>query len=300
MEWTSCLQKTIRFIEGHLLEDISPEKIVEEVFLSPFYLQKGFKIMTGYSIGEYIRYRRLYLAALEAVSGHSKVIDLAYKYGYETPESFTKAFSRFHGLSPLLIQNHAEKIKVFLPLKIKISIQGGNDMDYVVETKKGFQVIGFEKVFTLESAYQEIPRFWDEFCKAHMTSLCDGQPPQNEIQQAIVDYKIGVYGVCIDDTGKDGQVRYLIAGDYTGGPIPEGMKVFSFADMEWAKFRCIGSMPAALQSVNTKIFQEWLPGNPDYEIAMGANIEWYSQGDTQSPNYESAIWIPVKSKESTK
>ena len=90
--------------------------------------------------------------------------------------------------------------------------------------------------------------------------------------------------------------RYLIAGIYKGGEVPEGMTVYELPDMEWAKFRCIGSLPGALQAVNTKVFREWLPENPDYEIAMGVNIEWYAKGDTASADYESGIWLPIKRK----
>lgn len=80
--------------------------------------------------------------------------------------------------------------------------------------------------------------------------------------------------------------------------VPDGMTVYEFPDMEWVKFRCVGPMPGALQSVNTKIFKEWLPGNAEFEIAMGANIEWYSaEGNTTDVDYESGIWVPVKRKQ---
>lgn len=297
MGWTESLQKAIRYMETHLLDDISVEDIAKEVYMSSFYFQKGFKIMTGYSPSEYIRNRRLYLAALDAISGDEKVIDMAYKYGYDTPESFTKAFHRFHGISPLQIRKQAERIRTFLPLKIKISIQGGNDMDYVVEKLEGFKVIGFEREFHFDSAYQEIPKFWDEFSGMCMKKpLSEQEKPVDDIQQAICDCMIGEYGICIDDIGNEGKFRYLIAGTYKGGTVPDNMTLFTFPDMEWAKFNCTGSMPGALQSVNTKIFKEWLPNNPDFEIAMGASIEWYSQGDICAQDYESAIWIPVKRK----
>lgn len=109
-------------------------------------------------------------------------------------------------------------------------------------------------------------------------------------------YLSGEFGICIDDTGKEKTFRYLIAGRYSGGEVPEGMTVVAFPDMDWVKFKCIGAMPGSLQSVNTRIFQEWLPKNQEYEIAMEANIEWYSKGDTSASDYESAIWIPVKKK----
>lgn len=296
MEWTESLRSAIRYMEEHLLDGISTENVADTVHISSFYLQKGFKIMTGYSISEYIRYRRLYLAALDVIADKEKVIDLAFKYGYETPESFTKAFSRFHGVSPMQLKGDSGRIKTFLPLKISILIQGGNDMDYVVEKMEGFKVIGFERDFTFDGGYQEIPKFWDEFCEKYLKPLSESGKPGNEVEQVICDCMIGEYGVCIDDIGKDGKFRYLIAGTYKGGEVPKNMTVYEFPDMEWAKFCCTGSMPGALQSVNTKVFKEWLPGNPQYEIAMGMNIEWYSKGDISAPDYESAIWVPVKKK----
>lgn len=294
MEWTSCLRSAISYMEAHLYEEITIEDIARHVNLSAVYLQKGFKVMTGYSLAEYIRNRRLYLAALEWISGKEKVIDLALRYGYDTPESFTKAFSRFHGCSPMQLRGNARKIKTFLPLKIKIQIQGGNDMDYVVEKMKGFKVIGVAKEVAFETGYEEIPKFWDGFSKTYMMPLMNGKQPSNELEQTIVDCCIGEYGVCIDDIGKDGKFRYLIAGTYQGGVVPEGMTVFEFPDMEWAKFRCVGPMPGALQTVNTAVFQEWLPGNTEYKIAMGCNIEWYSNGDGSAADYESGIWVPVE------
>lgn len=296
MEWTESLKISIDYMEKHLLENIGADDVADAVHISSFYLQKGFRIMTGYSIGEYIRYRRLYLAALEVIAGQEKVIDLAYKYGYDTPESFTKAFRRFHGISPAQLKGDISRIKIFLPLKITVQVQGGNDMDVTVEKMKGFQVIGFERVFQFPDSYQKIPQFWCEFCEKYLEPMSAQEKPQNDVQQAIADCMIGEYGVCIDDMGRDGSFRYLIAGEYHGGAVPEGMTLYEFPDMEWAKFRCAGPMPGALQSVNTRIFKEWLPGNPDYEIAMGANIEWYSKGDTSAQDYESAIWIPVKRK----
>ena len=86
----------------------------------------------------------------------------------------------------------------------------------------------------------------------------------------------------------------MIAGIYTGGEIPEGMSVYELPEMEWACFRCVGAMPGALQSVNTRIFKEWLPGNSEYEVARYVNVEWYSRGDMTSNDYESSIWLPVK------
>lgn len=296
MEWMESLRTAIDFMERNLMNEIDTEDVAEEVHISSFYLQRGFKFMTGYSIGEYIRCRRLYLAALDVIAGREKVIDLAYKYGYSTPEGFTKAFSRFHGVSPQQMKNDFSSIKTFQPLKIKILIQGGNDMDYTVEKAGAFQIIGFEREFSFDSSYENIPMFWREFQGKYMTTSTLADSGEEECRQAVCACEIGEFGVCIDDVGEKGKFRYMIAGTYQGGAVPKGMTVFDIPEMEWAKFRCTGPMPEALQAVNTQIFQEWLPGNPEYEVAMGINIEKYAKGDCKNPCYESEIWIPVKRK----
>lgn len=295
MEWTETLKRTVDYLEAHLLDEGAAERAAEAAHLSPFYLQKGFKLVTGYSMGEYVRNRRLYLAGLEAIAGREKVIDLAYRYGFDTPESFSKAFRRFHGVSPAQLRQRPERLVPFLPMQITLTIRGGQGMDFIVEKMDGWQVIGVEREFSMETSYQEIPRFWDEFIAQRCAPLWAGKQPETALERAVCACNIGEYGVCIDDGLVPGRFRYLIAGKYDGREVPEGLKVFSFPALTWARFRCSGPMPESLQSVNTKIFREWLPGNPDYEIAGGFNIEWYSmEKDTDAADYESGIWIPVK------
>ncbi|MCK9169470.1 MAG: AraC family transcriptional regulator [Treponema sp.] len=291
MEWTESLKRAISYMETHLFNDIDGYDVAEAVHISPFYFQKGFKLMTGWSIAEYIRYRRLYLAALDVIAADDRVIDIAYKYGYETPESFTKAFTRFHGVSPMQMKGDAHKIKLFLPLTISIVIQGGSEMDYKIEKMDAFKVIGYERDFSFEDAYRDIPEFWTEF----MTN-CLQHKNQEQIQSVIEKCMIGEFGVCIDDKPETKKFTYMIAGRYDGGTIPAGMRVLEIPAAQWAKFRCVGPLPGALQAVNTEIFKNWLPGNPDYEMSTPLNIEWYSKDDGSKPDYESEIWLPVKQK----
>ena len=297
MEWLTSIRTAIDYMEEHLTDNISAQDVADRVYLSPFFLQKGFSLMTGYGIGEYIRNRRLYRAALDLKETDDKVIEIAFRYGYETPESFTKAFSRFHGATPSQVRGGAA-INTFLPLTIKLSIQGGNQMDYKITPMFPFKVIGFQKVFDNETAYTEIPKFWDEICEKYAYNVYAGNAPANPYEQALVDNCIGEYGVCIDDIG-GGKFRYLVAGKYTGGDVPEGMVVYEFPRSDWAVFNCIGPIPDALQSVNTRIFKEWLPGNPAYELCGNASVEWYDcvNGEKTDPDYHSAIWVPVKRKE---
>lgn len=295
MEWVTCIRKTIDYIEDNLENEIDIGKIAGKVFVSQYYLQKGFQIMTGYSVGEYIRFRRLYEAAKDISGTNEKVIDIALKYGYETPESFTKAFTRFHGATPAAVRRNPELIRSFLPFNIRIEITGGEKMDYTVSQMWGFKVIGFERIFTSEEAYTEIPKFWDEICEKYCNhTIYAGLEPSCPEEQAIMDNCIGEYAVCIDDVG-NGKFRYLIAGKYTGGEVPEGMTLFEFPQGEWAKFNCTGPMPESLQKLNSRIFEEWLPGNPEYEMAGYYNIEWYScDGNKTDSDYKSAIWVPVR------
>jgi len=296
MEWLTCIRTAIDYIEDHLEENISAQDVADRVNISPFFLQRGFSLMTGYGIGEYIRNRRLYQAAVDLKETEWKVIDIALRYCYETPESFTKAFSRFHGVTPSQVRDGAA-VRVFLPLTIKLSVQGGSQMDYKIAPMFPFKVIGFQKVFDNETAYAEIPKFWDEICEKYANSVYAGNAPANPYEQALVDNCIGEYGVCIDDIG-GGRFRYLIAGKYTGGAVPEGMVVYEFPRNEWAVFDCIGPNPQTLQSMNTRIFSEWLPGNPDYELSGNATVEWYDciNGEMTDLDYHSAIWVPVKKK----
>ena len=141
VNWINQFQHTIAYIENHLLEDIQVADIVKEMQIPYYYFQQGFQAITGYSVMEYIRCRRLYMAALRVLSKKMRIIDIALSYGYGTPESFTKAFSRFHGVSPMQLREHPEKLRVFLPLQIRLSLKGGDDMDYVVEKMEAFTLI---------------------------------------------------------------------------------------------------------------------------------------------------------------
>lgn len=285
MDWIEALRVAISYMEAHLMEECTAEEISKHVNMSSFYFQKGFKMITGYTIGEYIRNRRLYLAALEVIKGEDKIIDLAYKYGYDTPESFTKAFRRFHGMAPMQLKAMPHKMCVFLPLQISLSIKGGDQIDYRIEKMEAFKVIGRGRDFDYDSSFKQIPGFWDECWTNHMAKWC----------KEIPNCSIGTYGISLEEEGAK-FFRYLVAGNYEGGKVPDDLEIAEIPALTWAKFRCIGPMPEAIQNLNTRIYSEWLPGNLKYEIAAGYNIEMYSRGDTTAVDYVSEIWIPVKEK----
>ena len=141
MEWAESISEAIEYIENNITENISVDDIAKHVNISPFYFQKGFSLLCGYTITEYMRNRRLALAAGELATDGTKVIDIAMKYGYDSPDSFTKAFSRFHGATPSMVQKNSILIKTFAPLKIKLSLEGGFVMDYRLAKKDSFTVM---------------------------------------------------------------------------------------------------------------------------------------------------------------
>ncbi|MDE6408333.1 MAG: AraC family transcriptional regulator [Anaeroplasmataceae bacterium] len=297
MEWSICIKEAIHYMEENLLEAIGPVEVSNHVGISSMYLSLGFQILTGYTLAEYIRNRRLYEAGKELSLNKIKVIDIAYKYGYETPESFTKAFTRFHGITPLEAKKNPKYLKEFLPLHIEINIKGGNYMEYIVEKRSSFKLIGFAKEVPFENSYKEIPLFWDEVYQKYSSVLWAGKKPSTALEQAILANHIGEFGLCCAEETSPGKFKYYIAGYYEGGDIPLGLEVVEIPELEWARFKCVGPMPKALQDVNTKIFKEWLPGNKDYEIYGKYDIEWYSsEKNPQAEDYQSEIWIPIKRK----
>ena len=162
MEWMEAIRDAVNYIENHITEEITMYDVADYVNVSPFYFHKGFSILCGYSITEYIRNRRLALAGEELVTSDVTVMDLAMKYGYDSPDSFTKAFTRFHGHSPSNVRRNKAMLKAFAPLKLTISLKGGYTMDYKITKKEAFTVLAASKEFDYENAKRDIPSFWQE------------------------------------------------------------------------------------------------------------------------------------------
>lgn len=294
MELIDELTKTIDYIEDNLLKNITIEKISKHVGISEFYLQRSFQILTGYSISEYIRNRRLYLAARELSHSNNRIIDIAYKYGYETPESFTKSFTKFHNNTPSCVKRGGNYMP-FNKIVVKITIEQGEEMNVKITPMFPIKLIGFESEFNFEDSYKKIPKYWDEICEKYCKRIYAGEDPATPEEKAIVDNCIGEYAVCLDGNSKT--FKYIIAGKYTGGQVPKGMKLVELKRGDWAVFDCYGPNPKTLQETNTKIFNEWIPNNKEYEVRENISIEWYDcTTDMNDSNYHSAIWIPVRKK----
>lgn len=284
MDWIEALSHAISYIEGNITEELNIKDIADRVNISGFYFQKGFSMLCGYTVGEYIRMRRLSLAGSELISSDIKVIDLAIKYGYDSPDSFTKAFTRFHGSTPTEVRKNNAAVKAFAPLQIKFSLEGGTVMEYRIEEKQAFQVMGISGMFAYESANTDVPAFWDE-----------------KIVKAAERKVLGMYGICYDEEMAGSQFKYMIADDLEEERAGKnGLEIREIPAHKWAIFPCRGPMPLPLQEINRRIFSEWLP-NHQYEIAEGYNIEYYSnpanyKNGMQDSDYYAEIWMPIKEK----
>lgn len=285
MEWTEAIRKAVAYIESHIMEDITMYEVAEHINISPFYFHKGFSILCGYSIAEYIRNRRMALAGEEWITSDITVMELAIKYGYDSPDSFTRAFTRFHGHTPLTVRRNKTMIKTFAPLKLTISLKGGSIMEYRIVKKEAFSVLGVSKMFCYENAKQEVSQFWQEhYSSGKGEDVC------------------GMFGINIDLQMGNETFEYLIADVYNPSKdIPDGFVVKTIPAFTWAVFPCRGALPHSLQDVNTKIFSEWLPALQEYEFAAGYCVEMYDAPDkypngTQDDNYYTEIWLPVKKK----
>ncbi len=272
--WIKGFQRSIDYIEENLAGSPEIEDIAEKAALSPFYYQRIFGALCAMTVGEYIRARRMTLAAQELSGSDAKVIDIALKYGYDSPDSFAKAFQRFHGIPPSKARETGAPLRSLAPLHIKVSLEGGKMLDYRIVEKAPFTVMGIRRRFNSDTSYQEIPKFWDEW-----TTDMKGLK--------------GILGVCLDMDGKD--FDYWIADNYVPWEeIPEGCEWTVIPGGLWAEFKCRGPLPDSLQSVNTQIWSEWLPALKGYTLAGNYSIEVYGPPTENPEDYESYIWIPLK------
>ncbi len=271
--WIEGFQESIDFIEKNLTEELDIEDIAAKAALSPFYYQRIFGALCGVTVGEYIRARRMTLAAQELNGKDVKVIDAAVKYGYDSPDSFSKAFQKFHGITPSQAKEPGALLRSFAPLHIRITMEGGTMMEYRIVEKAPFTIVGVKKPFHSDSSYQEIPKFWDEW-------LAQGE------NRPIM----GTFGVCLDMKGKD--FDYWIADLYLPWEdVPEGCETRVIPGSAWAQFPCTIK---TLQDTNTRIWSEWLPALQGYSLAGEYDIEVYLPPEEGSDDMKVYIWVPLK------
>lgn len=265
------IQAAIDYIEENLTGEIDVHDVAARAYVSAFHFQRIFSSLCGVPLGEYIRRRRLTLAAQELTQG-MKVIDAAVKYGYDSPDSFARAFKRFHGVLPSQVHLPGTLLQSFSPMKIDMNQEGGTMLEYKIVEKAPFTVVGYKKQFNNETSYQEIPKWWNE--------VLANQPAV-----------MGMFGVCIDDDGK--LFDYMIADLYQPWQaVPEGCVTHAIPGGTWAVFPCtLGT----LQSTNTKMWRDWLPGCREYKLGGGYNLEFYYElNEADPPSSPVELWLPVQ------
>ena len=275
VDWTRDIQNVLDYIEAHITDELETKELAKLACISPFYFQRLFSALCGMGVGEYIRCRRLSLAGEELASTNARVIDMAAKYGYDSPDSFNRAFRRFHGISPSSARKTDASLRAFAPMTIQGKMEERDMLEYKIVEKPQFTLVGLPRMFNSDTSYQEIPKFWDEVMEMENCPL------------------LGMYGVCIDEDGKN--FEYFIADNYIPWQeVPAGCVTRVIPAFTWAVFPCRGPLPQTLQDVNTRIWTQWLPNCKDYRLAANLNLELYAPPAEKPEDTYSEIWLPVE------
>ncbi len=286
MDWITGIQKAIDYIETHLTEDVDYEKIAAESFSSCYHFQRIFSLLCGYTIGEYIRLRRLSMAGAELANGKEKVIDVALKYGYDSPDSFSKAFQKFHGILPSKARANGNILKSFSRLSIKISLEGGSTMHYKIEEKDAFYVLEKVETHSIENNQNQttIPDFW---ARSSADGTLDTLLSNTNDQRYI-------FGICYNNPSENPKIfDYSIATKCDKETVaPDGFRKNTIPAKTWLIFSCVGAMPNAIQETWRKIVSEFFP-TTEYQPTYEMDIEAYTQGDMDASDYYSEIWLPI-------
>lgn len=279
MEWTERLNQSIRYIEDHLTDDDLPcEQLGRIACCSAYHYQRMFSYIAGIPLSEYIRRRKMSLAAVDLLEGE-RVVDTALKYGYQSPTAFNRAFQSVHGFPPSAVRDPGTTIKSFPPLTIKLVLKGAEEMNYRIETKEAFRIVGLSAPIPqeLEQSFAAVPQLWQKAAETELVprllNLMDGQP-------------MGILGVCA--CGDQEDWRYFIAA--ASGKEAAGLEEYTVPASTWAIFPGSGPIPAAIQSLEQRVVTEWLPAS-GYEYGSAPDIEVYLNDDPADPQFE--VWVPV-------
>lgn len=290
MDWITGIGKAVDYVEEHICEKIDYEKVAEKACSSVFNFQRVFTAVCGFTLGEYIRMRRLSLAGQEIISTDRKIIDIAFEYGYDSPESFSRAFTRFHGFSPVEARKKS-RILSFSRISVNLTLIGGNTMDYRIEKLDALKIVCRRRKFTKpgdDYTNHEIPLFWDK-CNADGSSekLAGFISKNSKLN--------GLLGICFSNNKTDDDFYYGIGAEYDGKKDCGDFETVEIPAYTYAVFTVKGKMPDAFRETYRRICTEFFPQS-DYEYGNGAEIEVYPSADVENPDYTCEIWIAVKHK----
>ena len=306
MEWSERMNTAIDYIEENLAGEIDFNEAAEKACYSLFHFRRMFMVLIGVTPSEYIRRRRLTLAARELLSGNYRIIDIAMKYGYDSPDSFSRAFRQLNGVTPQAARKLGVMLMAFPRISFPILVKGGNDMDYRIIEKPSFDVVGkARKISTMNGENsRNIPKFWHEFINSKngekvLMELTEGKP--GPITGALE------LGICFGESVKEGWwespklsagyegIIYVIGAEKPDKPVPKGFKVYHIPAATWAIFEAVGPLTKAIQDITVRIFQEWFPST-GYEHDGKPELDFLLPGDPNSTNHHYQMWIPIVKK----
>lgn len=281
MEWIDRLNEAMEDIEKHLTDKVDYDRLGRIAGCSSYHFQRMFAYMAGITLSEYIRRRKMSLAAVDLQTGKEKIIDIAEKYGYQSPTAFNRAFRSVHGIAPSAVKQEGVCVKSYPPLVFQITVKGAQVMDYRIETKEAFRITGISAPLEkeIEKNFMVVPQLWQKVAQNGMieklAQMMDAQP-------------MGLLGVSV--CNEQEQWRYYIA--VASSKEEEELDEYVVPAATWAIFPGEGTN-ASVQELERRIVTEWLPTS-GYEYADAPDIEVYLNADPQNAKYE--VWIPVTKK----
>lgn len=296
MEWIERMSATLDYIESHLADDILYDEVAKLACCSMHQFGRVFSYIVGVSLSEYIRRRRLTLSALDLQGGNIKVIDVAMKYGYNSPDAFTRAFVGMHGVTPKEASALGVKLKAYPRITFHILIKGDVEMEYRIEEKEAINLVGLVRKIKKQSANAEandwkdaageVWKVWDEFLDGGM---------DEKIACEYKLYRAPMWQMGFTKTLENGETLLAIGAEADEN-ISTNLQAYTIPANKWAVFTVRGSLSGKEHPINamwTRITTEWLP-TCGYKRAADYEIEVYPPGDSSSENYTCEIWIPIK------
>jgi len=290
MDWTERLNKALNYLEETWDREPDLDQAAALAHCSPFHFLRMFEVVCGLGPGEYSRRRRLSRAALDLAAGNKKVIDIALRYGYESPEAFAKAFKRLFGLTPSEARVPGTSLQTWPPLRLAVVLRGEQALRYRIVRQPALEVRGWAVRTTCEGGRnnREIPAFWDScFADGKIRSLDPWKGAWGHL------------GVCAEWSRSRQEFTYLIGVVSPDADLP-GMAKLTVAPATYAVFESVGPMPHTIQEVWNRAFTEWFPGS-GYEHSGGLDFEVYPpfpdddpRGDPAHPDCYSEVWIPLR------
>lgn len=284
MDTLENMRRALDYIEENLDNEIEYAKIAEIALCSQYHFQRMFVFLTGIPLSEYIRRRRLTLAALDLQNSDARVIDIALKYGYSSADAFSRAFQTMHNITPSQARNKGVLLKAQPRIAFTLSLKGVLEMNYRIEEKEAFSIVGIKERFSYaDNLGKSVGEMWASTTQETMGKLF---PLANAEPIGLV----GAYSEMYPDNTTD----YYI-GVITTNNCPNEFVKLDIPAQTWAVFEIVGALPTAMSDIWGRIFSEFFPST-GYEHTTAPEIEWYSNGDMSSATYKSEIWIPITEK----